>query len=64
MAVSSGWLSDLTTIGPPADPGNIELSTDSGARFYFNETSNPFDFNLSSLVSVDRQLIISGNMDR
>ncbi|KAL3454841.1 hypothetical protein BJX65DRAFT_261504 [Aspergillus insuetus] len=59
-----GWLSDLTTIGPPVDPGNTELSTDSGARFYFNETTNQFGFNLSSLVSVDKQLIISGNIDR
>jgi hypothetical protein len=55
---------DLTSIGPPADPGNTELSTDSGARFYFNETTTPFDFNLSSLVSVDRQLIVSGNIER
>ncbi|KAJ0413367.1 hypothetical protein BJY00DRAFT_296982 [Aspergillus carlsbadensis] len=58
--VHFGWMSELTTIGPPADPGNSELSTDSGARLYFNETTDAVGLNLTRLESVDKQLFING----
>ncbi|KAL2808436.1 hypothetical protein BJX63DRAFT_409246 [Aspergillus granulosus] len=61
--ISGVSMPDLASIGPPASPGNANLSTDSGARFYFNETSDSFDFNLTHLEEVDKQFVIYGNID-
>ncbi|KAL2798168.1 hypothetical protein BJX66DRAFT_295812 [Aspergillus keveii] len=55
-----GWMSELTTIGPPTKPGNRDLSTDSGARLYLNETTDPVDLNLTMLASLDKQLFVTG----
>ncbi|KAL3458081.1 hypothetical protein BJX64DRAFT_267410 [Aspergillus heterothallicus] len=56
-------LSALSSIGPPMNPGNTNLSSDSGARLYFNDTRHSFDLNLTHLEAVDKQLYINGKID-
>ncbi|KAL2825703.1 hypothetical protein BJY01DRAFT_230073 [Aspergillus pseudoustus] len=60
--IDSVSLPNLASIGHPLNPGNANLSTDSGARFNFSETKHSFDFNLTKLESLDKQLSVIGNI--
>ncbi|KAL4864792.1 hypothetical protein BDV12DRAFT_7720 [Aspergillus spectabilis] len=63
----SGYLrtigvANLVSAGPPTNPGDSKLSTDSGARFYLTQVMGLFSLNLTKLESVDKQLYIWGKM--
>ncbi|KAL4813116.1 hypothetical protein BDW67DRAFT_168853 [Aspergillus spinulosporus] len=54
---------NLVSAGLPKNPGDGELSTDSGIRFHLTQVIERFDLNLPSLESVQKQLYIWGEME-
>ncbi|RDW81036.1 uncharacterized protein DSM5745_04593 [Aspergillus mulundensis] len=63
----SGYLNsinvaNLVSAGPPLDPGDSQLSTDSGARLHLTQANETLSLNLTNLAAVDKQLYIWGEV--